>query len=93
MNDKWNLAQIESQVASIWREILGIEDLGIDDDFISHGGTSLLMFLILGHVQEVIGVDLQGVPETEARVLFDAPTVRRMARQIWAMVGSRNDGG
>ncbi|MGW1980745.1 non-ribosomal peptide synthetase [Streptomyces sp. NPDC001889] len=63
----------ERRMAAIWREVLGVERIGVDDDFFSVGGDSLLVVRLLLRVHEEWGVRL-GLAS-----FFAAPTVRRMA--------------
>ena len=60
----------EQWVAQIWHELLGIEDVGLDDPFFELGGQSLDLTRILGRV---------GLPLTS---LGRALTLREMAREI-----------
>ncbi|HEX7185752.1 MAG TPA: amino acid adenylation domain-containing protein, partial [Thermoanaerobaculia bacterium] len=66
----------EQQIAAIWQELLGIDQIGVDDDFFALGGHSLLGTQVLSRVSRTFGVDLP------IDVLFDAPTVAGFARQI-----------
>jgi acyl carrier protein len=49
---------LEEQVAAIWRTVLGIDDVGVNDSFWDLGGHSLLATKTLSRVREVFGVDL-----------------------------------
>jgi len=68
--------ELEAQVAAIWREALGIENVGRDDDFFQLGGHSLLMVQIVRRVSECFDLD---VPIGDA---FAAVTVRHFARLL-----------
>ncbi|SLM50075.1 putative Polyketide synthase [Nitrospira japonica] len=76
-------ATIEEQVAFIWKQIFGIEQVELRQDFFALGGESLAALQILNRVQEVFGV------EVALRKFFEAPTVAGLAAEIR---GSKADG-
>ncbi len=49
---------LEKQIAEIWSEVLGVEQVGIFDNFFDLGGNSLLIAQILAQVEETIQVEL-----------------------------------
>ncbi|RAP57228.1 non-ribosomal peptide synthetase [Oleiagrimonas sp. MCCC 1A03011] len=68
----------EARIAAIWSEVLGIPDIGIDDNFFDLGGESFKAFRVIGRIGDGMGV-------TE---LFKYPTVRQLAERI---SGGRSD--
>lgn len=68
--------QLVETVGELWREALGIDAVGPDDNFFLLGGTSLVAIRLLDRVQEAFGVR---VPLTQ---LFAAPTVRGFAESV-----------
>ncbi|HXM58729.1 MAG TPA: amino acid adenylation domain-containing protein, partial [Candidatus Dormibacteraeota bacterium] len=64
---------LEATVARIWREVMGVEHVGRDDDFFEAGGHSLLAIKIASRLRAALGVE---VPLT---LLFDHPTVAGLA--------------
>ena len=56
--------------------MLGIEQIGIDDNFFDLGGHSLLATGILSRLRQIFGVH---VP---LRAIFEAPTVRELADRV-----------
>jgi len=59
----------EKQLAAIWNEILGIEKIGIHDNFFDLGGHSLLATQVMSRIRDEFGVELP------LRILFEAPTI------------------
>ncbi|KAA0024935.1 non-ribosomal peptide synthetase [Antrihabitans cavernicola] len=60
-------------VAEAFADVLGIDRVGVDDDFFELGGTSLLAFTLRSELSARLGVD---VP---AAVILRSPSVRRLA--------------
>jgi amino acid adenylation domain-containing protein len=67
---------LERTLARIWEAALGLDEIGIDDDFLELGGDSLRAMQVVTRVQEAYGV------EVPVRALFEAPSVARMALAI-----------
>jgi amino acid adenylation domain-containing protein/non-ribosomal peptide synthase protein (TIGR01720 family) len=67
---------IEALVAEIWAGVLGVERVGVHDEFFALGGHSLLATQVVSRVREACGVDLP------LRALFEAPTLEALARRI-----------
>ncbi|MGV4982184.1 type I polyketide synthase [Streptomyces sp. NRAIS3] len=67
-----SVAGLPGTVLRIWRELLGIDDIGLDDDFFDLGGHSLLATRIIARVADATGVELPG------DALYSAPTPREL---------------
>ena len=67
---------LQKQVAAEWQKLLGIEPIGIYDDFFDLGGNSLLGTQLIAKMRETFQID---VP---LRSLFEDPTVSGVARVI-----------
>jgi amino acid adenylation domain-containing protein len=67
---------VEQTLASIWSEILGVSQIGLDDDFFDLGGHSLLAVKMLSGVYESFGSDLR------LHAVFEHPTLRELAAAI-----------
>lgn len=70
----------ERLLAGMWSELLGITDIGRDEDFLELGGHSLLATQLVSRVRAVFQVDLP------LQRLFEAPTVRALAVVIEKML-------
>jgi amino acid adenylation domain-containing protein len=66
----------ERLVAAVWSEVLGVERIGVDDDFFDLGGHSLLATRVAARLRVRVGLD---VP---LRVIFRATTVRALAEAV-----------
>jgi amino acid adenylation domain-containing protein len=64
---------VEEEVAAIWAEVLGMERVGIHDNFFEHGGHSLRATQVVSRVRGALGAEIS------LRDLFDAPTVAELA--------------
>jgi phthiocerol/phenolphthiocerol synthesis type-I polyketide synthase E len=65
--------ELEATIAGIWQELFGLEQVGVEDDFLELGGHSLLAIQMATQIRNATGIDLQ------VSTLFEAPTVARLA--------------
>jgi amino acid adenylation domain-containing protein len=82
----------ERLLAPIWEEALGLDRIGIHDDFFRLGGQSLLATRVVARLRRELEIDLP------LRSLFQAPTLGGLARAIAAQRATeasrqRPDGG
>jgi len=67
----------EKKVAALWAELLGVDRVGIHDEFLSIGGHSLVAVRLISRIREVFDV------EVPLNVLLEgAPTVAALAATI-----------
>src|SRR5262249_2155760 len=71
---------LEEALAKRWAEILGVEQIGIHDDFFASGGDSLLATRFLSHVYDMTQVEL------EISRFFEAPTVAEVANYLERLI-------
>ena len=80
-------SDMQRTVAAIWCEVLGIENVGLEDDFSELGGDSLLALKITSRLRDNLQIDLT------PRVLYEQPTVAALADHVetlrWAAEGAR----
>jgi acyl-CoA synthetase (AMP-forming)/AMP-acid ligase II len=66
----------ESRLVEIWARVLGLNSVGIHDDFFALGGDSILATQVVSQVRKVMQVELSQVS------LFEMPTVAELARSL-----------
>jgi thioesterase domain-containing protein len=59
----------EQIIADIWADVLGVDKVGVFDDFFALGGQSLLATQMVSRIKRALKVDLS------LRTLFEAPTI------------------
>ncbi len=63
---------LEELVAGIWSELLGLQHVGIHDNFFRLGGHSLLAMRLVAHLQSRLGLTLP------VRALFERPSIAQL---------------
>ncbi|MDH6123036.1 non-ribosomal peptide synthetase, partial [Kitasatospora sp. GAS204B] len=67
---------VEQTITAIWSEILGVDPIGIHDNFFQLGGHSLLATQVTSRLRKELGV------EVPVRSVFTAPTPAQLAHAI-----------
>jgi acyl carrier protein len=67
---------IEQTIVTIWQELLGIEQLGVYDNFFDLGGNSLIGLKVIARLKQALQIDIPIV------ALFEGPTVRALVNVI-----------
>jgi thioesterase domain-containing protein/acyl carrier protein len=67
---------LQTQLVAIWEKVLGIQPIGITDNFFQIGGNSLLAVRIFAEVERTLGKRLP------LAALFEMPTVEALAPRV-----------
>ncbi len=77
---------VEEVVAGIWAQVLGVDQIGVEDNFFDLGGHSLLGIQLITQLGTAFQVELP------IRSLFDSPTVAALANRVEELKrGNRGD--
>ncbi len=68
--------EIERTIADLWKQVLQIDRVGVDDNFFDAGGDSLLLVAVHSKLQKVLQTE---IPVTD---LFEFATIRTLARHL-----------
>ncbi|OLF07377.1 polyketide synthase type I [Actinophytocola xinjiangensis] len=71
---------VSEAVRRIWSDLLGIPDVGPDDDFFALGGHSLLATKVVARLREAFDVDLP------TSALFDTPTIAGLVATVESLL-------
>ncbi|RQH11591.1 AMP-binding protein [Okeania hirsuta] len=66
--------ELERQLTQIWEKVLGIQPIGIYNNFFDLGGQSILAVKLLAEIEKIVHKDLP------LAALFQAPTVEKLAK-------------
>ena len=68
--------EVELKLVEIWSNILGVENIGVDENFFEIGGYSQLAVRLIIDIREKLSIDLP------IRALFESPTISLLAKRI-----------
>jgi amino acid adenylation domain-containing protein len=75
----------EQQLAAIWTDLLGVPQVGVNDNFFALGGHSLLALRVLLRIQEEFQIELP------LSAIFETPTIAGLALKIVQSQAQRVD--
>ena len=73
--------EVEQELVTVWQEFLGVDQIGIRDDFFDLGGHSLIAVRLFAKVKKRWGIDWP------ISVLFEAPCIAQFAEQVKTELG------
>jgi acyl carrier protein len=79
------VSAIADDVIEFWREALGLDEVGPDDDFFELGGNSVTAIRLLPLLDERFAV------KADVLLIFDHPTPRELATRLAALGSARDD--
>jgi amino acid adenylation domain-containing protein len=77
-------SDLEQIIASIWQKVLGVQQVGANDNFFDLGGTSLTGIQVISELKKVLNIDIPTVS------IFEAPTVNLLAKLLSPEKDSRS---
>ncbi|MGN9837864.1 amino acid adenylation domain-containing protein [Nonomuraea sp. H19] len=77
----------ELLVAEVWQAVLGLETVGVDDDFFAVGGHSLAAMLVAARLKEALAM------EVPVRLLFERPVLAAFATAVEALLMAELEAG
>jgi len=72
--------EIEEILVHIWEEVLHLEQVGIQDNFIELGGNSLAAIRVMARINEALELELP------LNRIFESPTIAELAAHIEAII-------
>jgi acyl carrier protein len=77
--------EMEETIADIWQRVLGIENIGISDDFFDLGGDSLVALQLMSRLRESFNVEPPLVR------FFESPTISSLALLVVQQLAEMTD--
>ena len=71
---------LEQALADMWSELLGLEEVGVQDDFFDLGGHSLTATQLISRIRDAFDF------EVPIQAIFDAPTIETLGERLRAEV-------
>jgi acyl carrier protein len=68
--------EVERKLAEIWKELLKVKEVGVDQNFFELGGHSLLVLQVMARIRRKFEVELA------VRTMFEEPTIAGLAREV-----------
>ena len=68
--------EIEAMVAELWEKLLGIDRIGMQDDFFVLGGDSLLGIQVVSRLREIFPIEMSPA------MLFELPTIAQISAAV-----------
>lgn len=70
--------ELQAAIAAIWQQVLGIERIGIHENFFVLGGDSLIAIQVVSRIRQAL------LAQLSVRSLFESPTIAKLASTILA---------
>lgn len=67
---------MEERLVEVWQNVLGVDRVGVEDDFFAIGGNSLVAVQLVSHLRKALRVKLP------MRTLFETPTVAGLVQRV-----------
>jgi acyl carrier protein len=80
---------VASQIAATWSQLLGVKQIGPDDNFFALGGHSLLGVKLIGALQDKLGLG----EELKIGDLFEYPTLGDFTAHVQSLAAPSEETG
>ncbi|NKB76040.1 MAG: amino acid adenylation domain-containing protein [Gammaproteobacteria bacterium] len=77
---------VEQQIADIWAEVMGVEQISVQGNFFALGGHSLMVTRVISRISAQFGIEIP------LQTLFLSPTVEDLAKAIQRLLLKDDDG-
>jgi amino acid adenylation domain-containing protein len=67
---------LERKLTQVWQQLLGVDHVGINDNFFDLGGHSLLAARLIARIEKQLGTNIP------MATLFEAPTIAQLAQRL-----------
>ena len=67
---------MEERLVEVWQNVLGVDRVGVEDDFFAIGGNSLVAVQLVAQLRRALRVKLP------MRTLFETPTVSGLVKRV-----------
>ncbi|XOS93337.1 phosphopantetheine-binding protein [Brevibacillus laterosporus] len=68
------MTRMEAELVRIWQEVLGLDHIGVHDNFYEIGGHSLRMIQVISKIYAELSIEIPYV--------FEIQTIKDMAKQM-----------
>lgn len=79
--------RLQTEVADIWKDVLRLDSVGVEDSFFDVGGHSLTVVQVQARIQDRLGIDCKILD------LFEHPTIRTLAAHLAATQAAPHSAG
>jgi acyl carrier protein len=76
---------LEASLVEVWEEVLGVREIGVEDNFFDLGGHSLLATRLVARIRLKLEIDLP------LQRVFETPTVAGLAEAVESSHGVEDD--
>jgi acyl carrier protein len=68
--------ELEQKLVIIWKEVLGREEIGVDENFFEIGGHSLMVIQVMSRIFKTLNIKI------DLRDVFNHPTIAELAEIV-----------
>lgn len=82
INNKYKIPEnnIQEKLLKLWKDVLGLPEISIQDDFFALGGHSLIATKLIAKIELEFGIIIN------VNLIFNYPTIERMGNEIYKII-------